>query len=242
MGFLEGRVIAVSGASRGIGYFAALEMAAQGAHIIAIARTVGGLEELDDDVRQLGGAITLVPMDVTDFQAIDRLGGEISQRWGRLDGFLGNAGYLSGLSPLGHVEIKSFDKTMAINTTANWRFVRSFDTLFRAAPSARILFMTSSLARSCKAYWGAYSMSKAALEALALTYANECENSEVRINLYDPSSVRTAMRALAAPGEDPLKLPHPRELAHSIASLMGEDVKQNGMLFEFSTGKFRSPA
>jgi NAD(P)-dependent dehydrogenase (short-subunit alcohol dehydrogenase family) len=241
MGHLEGRVIAVSGASRGIGYHSALEMVRQGAHVIAIARTVGGLEELDDSAKNLQGNLTLVPMDISNFAAIDQLGGQISQRWGKLDGFVANAGILGGLSPLGHVEPKTFEKVMAINVTANWRFIRSFDTLFKAADNARILLVTSAIVRSCKAFWGPYAMSKAAVEALGRTYAAECINSNIRINLYDPGPVRTAMRAQAMPGENPNSLPHPSQLAQSIAALMGEEVRQNGLIYNYPTGSFNQP-
>jgi NAD(P)-dependent dehydrogenase (short-subunit alcohol dehydrogenase family) len=241
MGHLEGRIIAVSGASRGIGYHGALEMVRQGAHVIAIARTVGGLEELDDAAKNMQGGLTLVPMDITDFAAIDRLGGQIFQRWGKLDGFFANAGILGGLSPLGHVEPKTFDKVMAINVTANWRFIRSFDALFKSADNARILLMTSGIVRSCKAFWGPYAMSKAAIEALGRTYAAECVNSNIRINLYNPGPVRTAMRAQAVPGEDPDSLPHPSELALSIAALMGEEVSKNGLVFDYPTESFYQP-
>ncbi len=241
MKLLKGRVIAVSGASRGIGYHAALEMARQGAQVIAIARTVGGLEELDDSAADMEGSFTLVPMDITDFEAIDRLGGEIAQRWGKLDGFLGNAGMLGGLSPLGHVKPKIFDKVMATNVTANWRFIRSFDALLKAADNARVLFMTSAITRSRKAFWGPYAMSKAAVENLALTYAAECVNTNIKVNLYDPGPVRTAMRAQAMPGEDPNSLVHPKKLAASIVALLADDVDETGMIYGYSTTNFSTP-
>lgn len=239
MGKLEGRVIVVTGASRGIGYFAALEMAREGAHVIAIARTVGGLEELDDGAKEFGAQLTLVPMDITDFEAIDRLGGEIQKRWGKLDGFFANAAMLGDLSPLGHVGTKAFEKLMAINVTANWRFIRSFDTLFKAADNARLLLMTSGVTLSFKPFFGPYTMSKIALEALGRTYAGECASTNICVNMYDPGVVRTAMRALAAPGEDPLTIPHPAELSASIVALMGDDVKESGLIYDFATGGFR---
>lgn len=238
MGSLEGRVIVVTGASRGIGYFAALEMAREGAHVIAIARTVGGLEELDDEIKELGGSATLVPMDITDYEAIDRLGGQISQRWGKLDGFFANAAILGDPTPIGHVSPKAFEKLMAINVTSNWRFIRTFDTLFKEADNARLLLMTSGVTRSFKPFFAPYTMSKIALEALGRTYANECANSNIRINLYDPNTVRTAMRAKAAPGEDPQTIPHPSELAPSIVSLFNDDVLENGEVYDFASGKF----
>lgn len=238
MNILEGRVIAVSGASRGIGYFAALEMARQGAHVIAIARTVGGLEELDDEAAGMAGSFTLVPLDVTDFASIDRLGGQIAQRWGKLDGFFGNAGMLGGLSPLGHLEPKTFDKVMATNVTANWRFLRSFDALLKASDNARVLFMTSAIARSRKAFWGPYAMSKSAVETMAAVYAAECANTDIKINIYDPGPVRTAMRAEAMPGEDEGSLVHSKELSPSIASLLARDISHTGKIYSFITGEF----
>ena len=238
MGKLDGRVIVVTGASRGIGYFAALEMAREGAHVIALARTVGGLEELDDAAKDMAGSFTLVPMNVNDFDAIDRLGGEIFQRWKKLDGFFGNAAILGDLSPMGHVSPKSFEDVMAINVTANWRFIRSFDMLFKASDSARVLLMTSGITRNYKPFIGPYAISKAAVEAMALSYAAECANGNINVNLYDPGIVRTAMRAKVMPGEDPDTLPHPRELAASIVKLMGAETNESGGIFHFPTNKF----
>ena len=238
MNYLQGRVIAVSGASRGIGYFAALEMARLGAHVIAIARTVGGLEELDDEAADMAGSFTLVPLDITDFASIDRLGGQIAQRWGKLDGFFGNAGLLGGLAPLGHVEPKTFDKVMATNVTANWRFLRSFDVLLKAADNGRVLFMTSAITRAPKAFWGPYAMSKSAVEMMTAIYAAENANNQIRINMFDPGPVRTAMRAQAMPGEDEGSLIHPRELSPSIATMMAADIADTGKIYNYSTGTF----
>ncbi len=238
MGLLDGRVIVVTGASRGIGYFAALEMVREGAHVIAIARTVGGLEELDDAAKELAGDFTLVPMDITDFEAIDRLGGEIYKRWGKLDGFFGNGAILGDLSPMGHVGAKSFEKVMATNVTANFRFIRSFDALFKASDSARVLLMTSGITRNYRPFIGPYAISKAAVEAMALTYAAECANGDIKVNLYDPGIVRTGMRAKVMPGEDPDTLPHPKELGPSIAKLMASGVQENGEVFHFPTNTF----
>ena len=239
MALLEGRIIVVSGASRGIGYFAALEMARQGAHVIATARTVGGLEELDDAAKEFGATLTLVPMDVTDYEAIDRLGGEISQRWGKLDGFFGNAALLGDLSPLGHVDTKSFEKVLAVNVTANWRFIRSFDPLFTLSDSARILLMTSGIVGNYRPFIGPYAISKAALDALALSYASECANGTTKVNLYEPGTVRTAMRAKVMPGEDPAILPHPKELAPSIAQLLAGENEVNGGTYYFRSKSFK---
>lgn len=238
VGKLDGRIIVVTGASRGIGYFSALEMVREGAHVIAVSRTVGGLEELDDAATELSGSVTLVPMNVTDYEAIDRLGGVISQRWGKLDGFFGNAAAVGSLSPLGHIEPKSFDNVFATNVTANWRFIRSFDLLFRASEQARILLVSAGITRNVKAFAGPYTMSKAALEALAKTYAAECANTEIKVNILDPGIVRTAMRAQVMPGEDPLSVTHPRELAPKIVKLLSDDVSESGSIFDINSDGF----
>lgn len=238
MGVLDGRVIVVTGASRGIGYFAALEMAREGAHVFAVSRTVGGLEELDDATKELDGSVTLVPMDITDYEAIDRLGAEISKRWGKLDGFFANAAILGPVSPLGHISPKDFDKVMAANVTANWRFIRSFDALFKSADNARVLLMTSGMARKARAFMGPYGMSKAAVEALGRTYAAECANSNICVNMYDPAVVRTAMRAQVMPGEDPNTLPHPSELAPSIVQMLSAETTESGLVFKYPECRF----
>src|ERR1700733_15897219 len=191
---LEGRVALVTGASRGIGRAAAIALGAAGAHVVLVARTVGGLEETDDEIRKAGGKATLVPMNLRDFDAIDRLGASLFERWGRLDAFLGNAGVLGQLTPLAHLEPKTFQEVMEVNVTANWRLIRSLDPLLRLSNAGRVLFVTSGAARKHTPYWGAYAVSKAALESLALTYAAECETtSKVRVNLLNPGPMRTAM-------------------------------------------------
>lgn len=233
MGKLEGRIALITGASRGIGYFAALELARQGAHVIALARTTGGLEELDDAIKASGGTATLVPVDLTDYTALDRLGASIDERWNKLDILVGNAGILGGLSPVGHFDPKTFEKVVAINLTANWRLIRSLDPLMRASDAARALFMTSGVARSCKPFWAAYSTSKAGLEALVKTWANESQKTSIKANLFSPGATRTAMRAQAMPGEDPETLPHPSELAPKIAELVSPGTSQTGMLYDY---------
>lgn len=230
---LENRIALVTGASRGIGRAAALALAAQGAHVIAIARTVGGLEELDDEIRKTGGSATLVPLNLKDFAALDRLGASIFERWGRLDAFLGNAGTLGVLTPLGHLEPKVFQELLDINVTANWRLIRSLDPLLKQSDAGRVLFMSSTVARKPRAFWGGYAMSKAALESLALTYAAECEGSAVRVNLFNPGGVRTAMRARAMPGEDPASLPRPADIAPVIVDLLSPACTRHGELINY---------
>lgn len=235
----EGRVAVVTGASRGIGYFTAKALAAEGAHVIALARTVGGLEELDDEIRAVGGQATLVPVDLTDYDAIDRLGAAIHERWGKLDILIGNAGILGGLSPLGHVTPRIWDKVMAINVTANWRLLRSFDPLLRQSDAGRVLFLSSGAAHKCKAYWGPYSVSKAALEALVRTYVAETAQTPITGMLVNPGPVRTAMRAEAMPGEDPQTLPHPSELAPALLDFVASDNTASGKLFDFPSRELR---
>ncbi len=210
---LAGRIAVVTGASRGIGYHAAKTFGVAGAHVVAVARTVGGLEELDDEIKAAGGTATLVPLDLKDSPGIDRLGAAIFERWGRLDLLLANAGILGQLSPLGHVAPKVWDDVMAVNVTANWRLLRSLDPLLRQSEAARAIFMTSGAADGENPFWGPYAVSKAALEALASTYAAENRKTRIRVALVNPGAVRTAMRAQAMPGENPETLPHPSEIA-----------------------------
>jgi NAD(P)-dependent dehydrogenase (short-subunit alcohol dehydrogenase family) len=234
---LKGRVALVTGASRGIGYTTALELAKAGAHIIAVARTSGGLEELDDEIKKLGGSATLVPMDIKDYAAIDRLGAAIFERWGKLDILVGNAGILGPLSPLGHVEPKAFDDVMAVNVTANWRLIRSLDPLLTASDAGRAIFISSGAAHKTLAYWGPYSVSKAALQALVMTYAAEKLNTKVRVSLVNPGPLRTNMRAEAMPGEDPMSLKTPEDLAPHIVRLASPTSTDHGVIFDFPTGK-----
>jgi NAD(P)-dependent dehydrogenase (short-subunit alcohol dehydrogenase family) len=230
---LEGRVALVTGASRGIGRAAAIALAGAGAHVILIARTVGGLEEADDAIQKAGGSATLVPLDLKDFAALDRLGASIYQRWGKLDAFLGNAGQLGALTPLGHLDPKVFDDLVAVNVTANWRLIRSLDPLLRASDAGRALFVSSGAARKHTPFWGGYAMAKAALESLALTWAAECASTNVRVNLLNPGPLRTAMRARAMPGEDPNDLLPPDAIAPLVVDLLSPSLQKNGELVNF---------
>ncbi|MFI4995130.1 MAG: SDR family NAD(P)-dependent oxidoreductase [Hyphomicrobiales bacterium] len=231
------RVALVTGASRGIGRAAALALAGAGCHVIALARTVGGLEELDDEIKREGGSATLVPADLTDFQGLDRLGSAIATRWGRLDAFIGNAGLLGPITPLAHVEPGAWERVMAVNVTANWRLLRAVDASLRASTSGRVVLVSSGAATSCPAYWGPYSISKAALEALARTYAAETKTTPVRVMLLNPGPLRTAMRAEAMPGEDPLSLRTPQELAPWLVKLTGPEWTETGKVFDFPRGE-----
>jgi len=208
-------------------------LAAAGHHVICVARTVGGLEEADDAVRSAGGSATLVPLNLRDGEALDRLGASIFERWGRLDAFFGNAGVLGALSPLTHLEPKAFDELVAVNVTANWRLIRSLDPLLRQSDAGRALFVSSSVARTPRAFWGGYAMSKAALESLALTYAAECDSTNIRVNILNPGATRTRMRAKAMPGEDPATLPTPEDIAPLIVQMLSPGWEKNGELVNY---------
>ncbi|WP_416796066.1 SDR family NAD(P)-dependent oxidoreductase [Ciceribacter azotifigens] len=228
---LKDRIALVTGASRGIGYYIALELAKAGAHVIACARTVGGLEELDDAIKAVGGSATLVPFDLADMQAIDTLGASIFERWGKLDILVANAGILGVISPIGHVEAKVFEKVMTINVTATWRLIRSVEPLLAKSDQGRAVIMSSAAAHKCRPFWGPYSASKAAVEALARTWAGETQRLPLRVVSVDPGATRTAMRAQAMPGEDPSTLPHPSEVAARILPLCGPELTETGKLF-----------
>src|SRR3984957_1091426 len=224
------RIALVTGASRGIGRAAALALSKAGAHVILVARTVGGLEDVDDKIQKAGGSATLVPLDLKDFPALDRLGASIFERWGRLDAFLGNAGVLGQLTPLTHLEPKIFQELLDVNVTANWRLIRSRDPLLKRSDAGRALFVTSGAARHHTAYWGGYAMSKAALESIALTYASECEGTPVKVNLLSPGPLRTRMRARAMPGEDPAELRPPEDVCPLIVELLSPQSRRNAEL------------
>jgi NAD(P)-dependent dehydrogenase (short-subunit alcohol dehydrogenase family) len=234
-------VALVTGASRGIGRAAALAYAEAGAHVIALARTVGGLEELDDAIQAAGGSATLVPADIRDGDAIDRLGAAIHERWGKLDILLGNAGVLGPLSPLGHVEPKAFDEVMAVNVTANWRLIRSMDPLLKASDAGRAIFVSSGAANKTNAYWGPYSASKAALQALAMTYAAECRTTPVNVMIVNPGPLRTIMRQAAMPGEDPMTLKTPEDLAPHLVRLALPTSDATAVIYDFPSDRFLTP-
>jgi NAD(P)-dependent dehydrogenase (short-subunit alcohol dehydrogenase family) len=237
---LSGRIALVTGASRGIGYFLAKELAAAGAHVIAVARTVGGLEELDDEIKAAGGQATLVPLDLADMAGIDRLGGAIHERWGKLDILVANAAILGVIAPIGHVEAKVFDKVMSVNVTATWRLIRSVDPLLRLSDAGRAIVMSSSSAHSARAFWAPYAASKAAVEALARSWADETRNYALRVNAVDPGATRTAMRAQAVPGEDPSTLPHPSEVAARIVGLADPALTKTGMIYQVQKDRWVS--
>jgi NAD(P)-dependent dehydrogenase (short-subunit alcohol dehydrogenase family) len=235
---LTDHIALVTGASRGIGAALALQLAEAGAHVIAVARTVGGLEELDDKIKAGGGTATLVPLDVTDSDGIARLALAINERYGHLDVLVGNAGILGTLSPLDHIEPKNFDKLMAVNVTANWQLIRCMDILLKRASAGRAVFVTSGLSWLARAYCGPYAASKAALNAMVQTYAAETATTNVRANLFNPGPTRTRMYASGWPGVDPETLTPPEEVAKAIVPLCLPECGLSGKVYDFRAGKF----
>src|SRR5271168_4053953 len=213
---LTDRIALVTGASRGIGYAAARALARAGAHIIAVARTQGGLEELDDEIRKDGGSATLVPLSVTDSDGIARLGAALHERHGKIDILVGNAGVAGPSSPLGHIDLKPWNDVIAVNITANFQLIRCMEPLLKKSDAGRAVFITSAASNKALAYLGPYSTSKAALETLVRVWANETASTPIRVNLFSPGPIRTRMRATVFPGEDPMTLETPEQVAEFI--------------------------
>jgi NAD(P)-dependent dehydrogenase (short-subunit alcohol dehydrogenase family) len=217
---LQDKIALVTGASRGIGRAAAFSLAKAGAQVVAVARTQGALEELDDEIRQATGrSATLVPLDIADGDALDQLGFSLHQRFGRIDILVHAAAILGPLTPVAHIEPKHWDRVVATNLTATYRLIRTTEPLLRAAPAACAIFLTTSRAHRPKAFWGPYGATKAAMENMVRTWADELEQTPIRAVLLEPGAVRTKMRAEAMPGEDPLTLPEPSEIAPLILEL-----------------------
>jgi len=228
-GRLAGRIAVITGASRGIGAAVAKRFAAEGAQLILIARTVGGLEELDDAIRAEGGLQpVLVPHDLRDADGLDRLGASLNERYGKLDILIGNAGILGPLTPVAHIPPAVWQEVMEVNVTANYRLIRSLDPLLRLSDAGRAVFVTSGKASSGLAYWGPYAVSKAALEALVRSYAAEITKTNIRVNLLSPGPIRTGMRAAAFPGEDPESLRPPEALCDHFLELASPTCQHNG--------------
>lgn len=230
-GRLHGRIALVTGASRGIGRAVALRFAAEGAHVIAVARTQGALEELDDAIHARGGTVSLVPTDLTAHDTVDRIGAAIYERWGRLDVLVGNAGMLGALGPMTHLEPAIWEQVIALNLTANWRLLRSCDPLLRASDAGRAIFVTSTVGADPRAYWGAYAVSKAALEHMVRIYAAETARTTVRANLINPGATRTGMRAKAYPGENPATLKPPEAVTELFVELALSSCEAIGQVF-----------
>jgi NAD(P)-dependent dehydrogenase (short-subunit alcohol dehydrogenase family) len=235
---LSGRIALVTGASRGIGFATAIALAQAGAHVVALARTVGGLEELDDEIKKVGSTATLVPLDLKDLDGIARLGAALNERFGKLDVMVANAGQLGPLSPLSHVDPKAWSELIAVNVTANWQLIRCMEPLLKKSECGRAVLITSGAASSGTAYWGPYATSKAALETMARAWAAENATTNLKVNLFNPGMVRTRMRAAAFPGEDPATLTKPAVIAEKIVALCLPDVSESGQLYSFPAGRF----
>ena len=225
---LEGRVALVTGASHGIGREIAKRFAAEGAQVVAVGRNVGALEELDDEVREAGGKLTLLPLDLTMFEKIDILGPSLYEKFGKLDIVVGNAALLGELAPVGHIDSQIFQNTFATNVTANFHLIRTTDKLLQLSDAGRAIFVTSNASAKGRAFWGLYASTKAALESLVLSYAQEMEETSVRVNLVNPGRIRTKLRAEAYPGEDPQTLPSADSIMDVFVDLAASDCTKHG--------------
>ncbi len=224
---LAGQIALVTGASRGIGRSAALALAKAGAHIVAVARTQGALEELDDEIlATTGERATLVPLDLAEPDGLDTLGGALHQRFARIDLLVHAGAILGPLTPVSHVELKAWDRIVAVNLSATWPMIRSFEPLLTAAPKGRAIFVTTGVVARPRAFWGPYAATKAAMETLVRCWADEMEHTAVRAAIVDPGKMRTRMRAQAFPGEDPLTLPHPDEIGPLMVELAVSELGQ----------------
>ncbi len=236
---LADRIALVTGATRGIGRATALLLAQAGAHVVALGRTQGALEELDDAIRAAGSTATLVPLDMRDFPGLYRLATSLNERYQRLDVLIGNAGVVGQRSPLDHIDPQNWDEVMAVNVTANWHLIRAMNPLLKRSDAGRVVLITSGAATNARAYSGAYSVSKAALNVLGQIYAAETSSTTaVRVNLFNPGPTRTRMRALVMPGEDPMTLPTPEQVAEKIVDLCLLSCTETGKLYDFRAGKF----
>ena len=231
-GDLSGKLVLVTGATRGIGRAVAVAAAQAGAELIITGRTVGALEEVDDAVRAVGGHATMVELDMKDTPAIPRLAAAIAERWGRLDGFVANAAMLAALTPITHLTPEAWDESIAVNLTGQWHMIRAFDPLLRAAPAGRAVLVTSGAAVGSRPFWGPYAASKAGLEAIGRSWAGESEQTNLRINMLNPGGTATKMRASAFPGENPETLPMPEAIAPAFLALLAEDCQLHGELVD----------
>ena len=229
---LSGRLILITGATRGLGRAVAIAAAAAGAEIIITGRTIGALEEVDDEIKASGSSATIVELDMKDTAAMPRLAAAIAERWGRLDGFVANAAMLAALTPIGHLTPEAWDESVAVNLTGQWHMIRAFDPLLRAAPAGRAVLVTSGAAVGSRPFWGPYAATKAGLEALGRSWAGESEQTNLRINMINPGGTATKMRASAFPGEDPATLPQPEDIAPAFLTLLADDCPHHGELLE----------
>ena len=226
---LTGRIALITGASKGIGAAVAKAYAKAGAHVILVARNKSGLEKIDDEIHEAGGKATLLPLDLMKLDEIDKLGPSIYERFGRLDIFVGNAGLLGTLGPLAQISNREFQHVLDTNVSANFRLIKTLDPLLQASDAGRAIFVsTGTSVVKGRAYWGTYSLSKAALESMAHVYAAENEKTNLRINVINPGGVRTDMRASAKPGEDPMSLPAPEDITDVFLELASPECKKHG--------------
>jgi NAD(P)-dependent dehydrogenase (short-subunit alcohol dehydrogenase family) len=236
---LTSRIAVVTGASRGIGYATARVLAKAGAHIVAVARTQGALEELDDEIRKDGGSATLVPLSMTDSDGIARLGAALHERHGKIDILVGNAGVAGPSSPLGHIDLKPWNDVITVNLTANFQLIRCMEPLLRASDAGRAVFITAGSAQRAPGYRGPYAASKAALEALVRVWAAETASTPIRVNLFSPGPIRTRMRATVFPGEDPMTLDTPEQVAEFIVPMCAPAWTETGKLYDYQARKLR---
>ncbi len=230
---LKDRIALITGASRGIGAAVAKRFAREGARLILLAKSARALEEIDDEIQTISGSpATLVPMNLQEFDEIDRLGALLYDRFGHLDILVGNAGVLGSLSPMSHTDLKTWDQVMAVNLTANLRLIRSMDPLLQNSDAGRAIFVTSAVGTQARAFWSAYAVSKAALEMMVRIYAKENIKTAVRANLINPGRTRTHMRAQAMPGEDPLSLKSPNEITDTFVEFAEPSNQSNGITFD----------
>lgn len=242
---LANRIALVTGASRGIGHATAVALAKAGAHVVATARTVGGLEELDNAIKAAGSTATLVPLDIRDTAGIARLADALKERYGRLDVLIGNAAIITVGSPLTHIEPKAWDDMIAVNVTANWHLIRYFEPLLKQSDAARVVFVTSAAAHGGRAYHAIYALTKAALDAMARSYADETASTNIRVNLFSPGGTRTGMRATIFPSEDPMTLPTAEDVAETMLPLCLPSFTETGKVYDYRAGtlqSFRPPA
>ena len=229
---LDGKLVLVTGATRGIGRAVAIGAAAAGAELIITGRTTGALEEVDDAIGAAGSTATIVELDMKDYAAMPRLAAVIHDRWGRLDGFVANAAILAPLTPVTHLTPDNWDESIAVNLTGQWHMIRALAPLLRAAPAGRAILVSSGAAVGSRPFWGPYAATKAALEAVGRSWAGESEQTSLRINMLNPGGTATGMRASAFPGEDPSSLPSPKDIVPAFLELLSDTCSYHGALVD----------
>ncbi len=234
---LKGKIVLITGATHGIGRSIALTIAKAGAEVIAIGRTQSALEELDDDIKKIGNKATLVPLDLTQSDLIEQLANILDDRYKKLDILICNAGILGSLTPINHIDQKEWNKVIATNVTANITLLKSFDSLLKMSKSAQVLFLTSNIVELKKPFWGIYAASKAALEQIAFSYAAEVQQTNISVNLIDPGTIATSLRAKAMPGEDKNLLTQPEDLSDFFIEILNNNKNLHSQIFRFNEWK-----